>query len=260
MKLSKIILALILFLTMFSTGCQNSSLRGEEQVIRIAGSTSVWPVSEALARQFQLRHPGVKVFVQEGDSTLGVRAVVHHLVEIGAVSRRPSAGEEKSLEFHLLGYDRLQVITSRSNPVRQLTLPQLQGIFAGQISNWRQVGGADAPVHLVVREAGSGTAQVFGEMIMQGRSVSPRALVMSSAGAVVASVGGDPNAIGYVASTYHNPEVKALLVTEQDGAPLSLTRPLYYVTQPAPGGLVRQFLDYARSPAGQQIIRAAMRD
>ncbi|MGQ9557876.1 MAG: phosphate ABC transporter substrate-binding protein [Desulfurispora sp.] len=260
MKYSKLWVILLLFCISFAAGCRAGDTGGRGQVIRIAGSTSVWPVSEVLAREFELRHPGVRVFVQEGDSTLGLRAVARNLVEIAAVSRPPVPGEEKDLVFHLLGYDRLQVITSRRNPVQQLTLSQLQGIFAGRIRNWHQVGGEDAPVHPVVREAGSGTAQVFGAMVMQGQAVSPQALVMSSAGAVAASVGNDPAAIGYVASTYHSPQLKTLSIAGPDGRPLHLSRPLYYVTRPAPGRLVEQFLDFAHSPAGQSIMRSAMQD
>lgn len=260
MKYSKLWVILLLFCILFAAGCRAGGPAGGGQVIRIAGSTSVWPVSEALAREFELRHPGVRVYVQEGDSTLGLRAVNRNLVEIAAVSRPPAPAEEKGLVFHLLGYDHLQVITSRRNPVQQLTLAQLQGIFAGQISNWRQVGGEDVPVHAVVREAGSGTAQVFGAMVMQGRTVSAQALIMSSAGAVAASVGSDPAAIGYVASTYHSPQIRALSITDQDGRPLDLQRPLFYVTRPAPGRLVEQFLDFVGSPAGRRIIQAAMQD
>lgn len=260
MRYGKLWFILLVFCVSFTAGCRAGGPAGGGQVIRIAGSTSVWPVSEVLAREFEHRHPGVRVYIQEGDSTLGLRAVTRNVVEIAAVSRPPAPAEEKGLVFHLLGYDRLQVITSRQNPVQRLTLAQLQGIFAGRISNWRQVGGKDAPVHAVVREVGSGTAQVFGAMVMQGRAVSPQALIMSSTGAVVASVGSDPAAIGYVASTYHGPQIKTVSITGQDGQPLDLRRPLYYVTRPAPGRLVEQFLDFARSPAGQRIIEAAMQD
>lgn len=222
--------------------------------VRIAGSTSVQPVVEVLAEAYR-RAGGERVTIQGGGSTAGVQAVLTGVASVGAVSRRLTAAESaQGLVAHTMGQDLLVLVVHPANPVAGLTLPQLRRLFAGEAVDWAELGGRSGPVHLVSREAGSGSREAFREMI---GPVSPRAIVQSSAGAIRLAVAGDPQAVGYVnLSALQAGGVKPLRVDErapgQPGYPLA--RPLALVTRGEPSGEVAAFLRFVRSSAGQRLV------
>lgn len=235
-----------------------STLRGS---IQIAGSTSVQGLAEELAAEFMARHPGVKIDVAGGGSGAGIKAAQTGTVDIGTSSRELQP-EEKQVKEFLIAKDGIAIIVHRDNEVNDLTLDQLRKIFSGEITNWREVGGDDAPIMLVVREEGSGTRGAFEEMVLgEGETIPAAALVQNSTGAVRTAVAGNPDAIGFISAGMINDQVKAVTI---DGVAPStaaildgsykIARPFLLLTKEEPQGLTQVFIEFVLSPEGQRIV------
>jgi len=242
---------LALLFALILVGC-----RAEPVTLRIAGSTSVQPVAEMLAEGFH-QQGGGRVSIQGGGSTAGVQAVLNNVAEIGAISRMLAPHEvSQDLLAHTIGYEVLAVVVHPSNPVRGLTMEQLQAIFDGTVTDWAQVGGRPGSIHLISREAGSGSREAFRHLV---GPVSPRAVVQNSSGAIRTAVVDDPRAVGYLSlGTARLGRLKLLPVDGRSpgtkGYPLS--RPLSLVTKGAPRGEAAAFIRFARSEAGRKLMQA----
>lgn len=240
-----------LTLLLLLTGC-GSTPSG----LRIAGSTSVQPVAERLAEGYR-RAGGSRIIVQGGGSTAGVQAVLSGIAAMGAISRSLTPEEsEQGLVSHTIGYDVLTVVVHPENPLAQrgLTLAELRAIFRGDVTDWVQLGGRPGPIHLVTREAGSGSREAFRSLV---GPVSPRAIVQNSAGGIRAAVMGNPQAIGYVSLGVARMGGVAALAVDghrpgEVGYPL--VRPLSLVTLGQPRGEAAAFLRYIRSPEARQVL------
>ncbi|MFZ5827145.1 MAG: phosphate ABC transporter substrate-binding protein [Bacillota bacterium] len=223
--------------------------------LRIAGSTSVQPLAEVLAEEYR-RAGGRRVSIQGGGSTAGLQALRNGVADLAAASRRLTPEElRQGLVPHVIGYDVLAIAVHPTNPVDELTRAQLRRLFAGEVTDWAELGGRPGPVHLFSREAGSGSRQAFREMV---GPVSATALVQSSSGAIRVAVMHDPQAVGYISlGAVQQGGVKALRIAGrapgQNGYPL--VRPLSLVTMGEPQGEAEGFLRFALSPAGQRLVR-----
>ena len=140
-------------------------------------------------------------------------------------------------------------------------MEQLRDLFAGKVKNWKELGGADAPVVVVGRDSSSGTFESWQELVMGKTRVSQRALLQSSSGGVVQAVAGNPNAIGYIGVGYLDSQIKGLVVngvqpgakTAQDGT-WPISRELYLFTSGQPQGDAKKLVDYTLSAEGQQFV------
>lgn len=240
---------LVMLMMGLAVGC-----RSDATGLQLAGSTSVQPVAEVLAEAYA-REGGGRVSVQGGGSTAGVQAVLKGVAGVGAISRRLTAQERaQGLAEHPVAYDVLAVVVHPDNPLSGLTRRQLRAVFAGTVTDWAALGGPAGGIHLVSREAGSGSREAFRSLV---GSVSPRAIIQSSSGAIRVAVMDDPQAIGYVnLGTLHMGRLKALTVDGKEPGErgYGLVRPLSLVTLGRPTGEAAQFLRFALSPAGQQVI------
>jgi phosphate transport system substrate-binding protein len=236
---------------------------GRDAAFIIAGSTSVQPYIEILAEDYALSHPEKVIDIQGGGSSAGITAVESGTAEIGMSSRNL-----KESEMHLwsieITKDGLAIIVNPDNPVSDLMPEQILGIYAGDITNWSQLGGRDARIHIITREEGSGTRSAFEEMVMDGRRITPRAIVQDSNGAVRMLVADDPNSIGYISlglvDVGERP-VKALLIdgvapTRENvlNGSYTMFRSFLFVALREPEGYAKQFIDYVRSPEGQRVL------
>jgi len=253
---------LIGFLLLLVAGCgsgigHNEGIAGS---ITIAGSTSVQPFSEVLAEEFMAQYPQARVNVQGGGSSQGIEAVRTGVSEIGASSRE-LAPEEKGFHEYLIAKDGIVLVVHPDNPVDKLSLSQVKDIFSGRTDNWQEVGGRDSEIVLVSREAGSGTRDGFESLAMDGESVSDRALIANSTGAIRMIVAGDRKAIGYISLAVLDPTVKPLHI---DGVKPTagnilngkypISRPFIYLTREEPTGLAKSFVDFVLSEEGQSIL------
>lgn len=235
--------------------------RSEGSALNVIGSTSIHPFAELLAEDYNRRHPEEPVEVQGGGSTAGLQAVSTHLADIGMCSRSLKAEEAEQFTPIIIARDGISIVVNPANPVRELTLAQLRGLFSGRIRNWREVGGLDGPVRPITREDGSGTRESFAHLVMSKERISPHALTQESNGAVKELVKGDRAAIGYMSLGLVCGELKALKI---DGAEptgenvlagaYKLARPFLFVTEGRPKPRAQGFIEFVLSAEGQRLL------
>ena len=256
-------LVLLIAVMVSGAGC-TSNTSGTR--VQVAGSTTIQPHAEALAKAFQTNNSSITVFVQGGGSSAGVTAVGTGTADIGMSSANLTASQlarYPNLKPVTIAVDGLVIIVNPQNPVDNLTLSQVRDIFRGSISNWNQVGGPNQEINIVNREIGSGTRDGIQKLVLKNSSFSIRGITQSSTGAVKTFVAADPNAIGYISFAEVDNSVKALGI---DGViptyasianrTYPIQRDLLFVTNGDPTGNAKAFLDFTLSPAGQAILKA----
>ncbi len=197
-------------------GCGNSTnttTNTGSNAITEAGSTTIQPVAEQLAIAFMNMNEGITVTIQGGGSSTGIKSVSEGTVDIGAASRELKESEKGlGLVEHVLAMDGIAVIVNPAQAVTGLTMEQVRQIYAGEITNWSQVGGMDAGINVFAREEGSGTRDAFEEIVMGDSLIAVGALLQPSNGAIKTAVVGDPNAIGFVSFGYIDDSIHALSI------------------------------------------------
>ena len=230
------------------------------------GSTSMKSVIGALGESFQNANSGVTFTYNPTGSGSGIQAVSEGRCDIGLASRGLKDDEKSSgLTETVLAYDGIAVVVSPENPVSDLTIEQIADIYTGKITNWSEVGGNDAEIVLIGREAGSGTRDGF-ESITGTEEACQYRQELTSTGDVIATVSQNPNAIGYASLSAVKESVKALSVggvapsedTVKDGSYL-IQRPFVLVTKDGAtlSPAAQAFLDYALSAEAAPIIAQA---
>ena len=230
------------------------------------GSTSMKSVIGALGESFQNANSGVTFTYNPTGSGSGIQAVSEGRCDIGLASRGLKDDEKSSgLTETVLAYDGIAVVVSLENPVSDLTLEQIADIYTGKITNWKDVGGSDAEIVLIGREAGSGTRDGF-ESITGTEEACQYRQELTSTGDVIATVSQNPNAIGYASLSAVKDTVKALSVggvapsedTVKDGSYL-IQRPFVLVTKDGVtlSPAAQAFFDYATSAEAAPIIAEA---
>jgi phosphate transport system substrate-binding protein len=230
--------------------------------LTLAGSTSVQPFAEKWADAFQARHPGGHIHVQGGGSTAGVQAAISGAAQIGMSSRPLTPDETGQVTSIPVARDGIAIVVHPTMPVSDLELEQVRAIYAGEIANWRLVGGRDAPITVITREEGSGTRAAFEALVMDGQRIRAAALVQDSTGAVRQMVASDPAAIGYVSIGLVDASIKALRLhgveaTEAniDAGKYPLVRPFLFVVAAGQGGVAKDFIDWITGPEGRELTR-----
>jgi phosphate transport system substrate-binding protein len=224
-----------------------------------AGSTTVQPIAEKFANTFSAMFPNVTITIQGGGSSVGVKSADDGTVDIGAASRELKSSEPPLVK-HLLCRDGIAIVTDPANTVSGLTTEQVRYIFAGGITNWSEVGGPNEDIIVVAREEGSGTRAAFEEMVMDESLITNMAILQPSNGAVRTTVATTPNSIGFLSFGYLDASVKSLAVDGVEGTvenaksgDYPIIRPLYFLTKEEPMGIVKVFLSFCLSSAGQAI-------
>jgi phosphate transport system substrate-binding protein len=256
MAFPKMLIVLFVLSTGFWAGCQKP-----KGGLTVAGSTSVQPFAEMLAEEYMAHHRESKVFIQGGGSSAGIEAVRTGAADIGMSSRRLMA-REKELIAAPIAYDAIAVIVNPQNPLNDLSVEQIRGIFAGKLTNWKGVGGRDHSLTMVTREEGSGTREAFQKMVMGKHEISLGGLVQDSNGAIRQVVSDDPNAIGYISLGLVDKSVKALKINGIQPnlenimeSRYKIIRPFLFVFRSPPEGLARDFLDFILSAEGQKLLK-----
>lgn len=235
--------------------------QGASATITEAGSTTVQPVAEKLAAAFKQKNPDVSITIQGGGSSVGVKSAADGTVDIGAASRELKSEEQTRVVAHLLARDGIAIVVHPDNAATGLTKDQVVKIFAGEITDWSQVGGTSGAITIIAREEGSGTRSAFEEMIMGETLITAKAILQPSNGALRTAVSTTPLAIGFISLGYIDKTVRALSIddvapTEENckAGKYPVVRPLYFLTKEQPTGLVKQFIDFCLGSEGQAII------
>ncbi len=262
--------------------------------ITIAGSTAMHRVLVDLTAAFNRQHPDVLFVIRGGGSTIGEELVRRREVDLGASTLFPPQQQAADptptapatadpLVRVPIGIDGLAAVVHPSNSIAGLSLVQLRDIFAGRLLDWQALGSDAGEIQLVSREDGSGSRILFETRVMGEERVALTAVVMPTSQDVVDYVAKNPQAIGYVsraavaewiaeddASTTAAPAAAATatparvkIIPVEGKLPTravlrsqeyALTDPLYFISYGQPSGRIRQFIDFALSPAGQAIV------
>ena len=242
---------------------ETSELSGS---VATGGSTSVEAVIGALSESFMELNPDVDVTYDPTGSGAGITGAVDGTLDLG-LSSRDLKDEEiaEGLTSTTFALDGIAIIVNNENPVADLSLEQIKGLADGTITNWSEVGGNDAPVVLIGREAGSGTRDGF-ESIVGVEDACKYEQELTSTGAVIAGVAANPNAFGYASLSAVDDTIKAVTVdgvaaseeTVQDGT-YKIQRPFIFVTKEGEelSEPAQAFLDYATSAEVADLIADA---
>lgn len=263
-KIMMIVLAAITAAAMLA-GCaaDNGSAGGS---VSTDGSTSMEKVIGALGESFMANNQGTTFTYNPTGSGSGIKAVLEGRCDIG-LSSRSLKEEEKSqgLQETILAYDGIAIIVNPENPVTDLSLEQIAKIYTGEITNWKEVGGNDAEIVLIGREAGSGTRDGF-ESITGTEEACKYRQELTSTGDVITTVSQNPDAIGYASLAALKDTVKAVSVdgvtaseaTVKDGT-YKVQRPFVLVTKEGTelSDTAQKFFDYATSADAAEVISAA---
>ncbi|MCI9259286.1 MULTISPECIES: phosphate ABC transporter substrate-binding protein [Romboutsia] len=249
-----------------AVGCGSSDGSGgqDSSKVTISGSTSVGPVVEILGEDFESKNEGISIEVQQIGSSAGIKNAIEGTSQIGMASRDLKDEEKASgLKETQIAIDGIAVIINKNNEVKDLTLEQVKDIYTGKITNWKEVGGKDAPIVVVSREDGSGTRDGFQENVgFESEELTKDAQISDGSGNIKSTVEGNENAIGYISFGYVDDNVNALTI---DGVELTteniknntyaIARPFLFVSKEdniSEEGT--KFIEYILSDEGQKIV------
>lgn len=257
MNKKTVILSLLFAVAILVVGCGKAKTS-----ITLAGSTAFQPFAEKLADQYMQTNKNVNVTVQGGGSAVGIQSASSGAAQIGMADLVILPEEAKTLTATVVARDGIAIVINPKNKVADLTTDQVRDIFNGKISNWKEVGGDDALITVVSREAGSGTRSSF-EQIIKEIALKKDALIGDSNGSIRETVANDAKSIGYLSHGLINEKIKAVKV---DGAECTtesiiagkykIVRPIYLLTKTVPDGEIKNFIDYILSTVGQETIKS----
>ena len=232
----------------------------------ITGSSTMAPLVAEIGKQFETRHPGVRVDVQTGGSSRGIVDVINGVADIGMASRALNS-QEQHLHGSVIAQDGITIILHQSNPVQELTDDQIRAIYTGGITHWKQVGGPDAPITVVNKAEGRSTLELFLTYFQASNRDIHAHVVIGDNEQGIKTVAGNPHAIGYVSigtaqyDATHGIAIRLLplqhipatIETVREST-FPLSRPLTLVTKFPPAGLIKDFIDFARSSEANDLI------
>jgi phosphate transport system substrate-binding protein len=244
--------------------------------ITVKGSDTLLILAQKWAETYMGLHPEVKIQVSGGGSGIGFAALQNQTTDLCDASRKAKSAEiancikafgKRPTEYKV-ALDGLSVYVNGENPVKELSIDQLGGIFTGKITNWKDVGGPDAPITIYSRENSSGTYEFFKGEILKGQDFAASAQTMPGTAAILQAVSKDKGGIGYGGAGY-GAGAKHLSVKKDDSSPAiepteenvenqsyPIWRYLYVYVNPAlDKGEISAYLNWIRSDDGQKIVK-----
>jgi len=249
----------------------------------IIGSNTVTPLTSVWAEEFMNSHAKVNIAVSGPGSGAGIAALINGTTDICQASRQIKQQEIEQARANgvepyeiQVATDALSVVVNPSNTVSELTIAQLSAIYTNRITNWKELGGSDAPIVAIARDTNSGTHVFFKEHVVQMKGLpdedksleyGTKVLQLPSTEEGVSQVAGNPNAIFYPGLGYVTDEVKLIAIkntadsaavlpsvaTALDGT-YAIARPLLYYTNGEPAGAIKLYIDYCLSAEGQAKV------
>ncbi len=244
--------------------------------ITVKGSDTLVVLAQKWAEAYMTKNADTKIQVTGGGSGTGFAALQNKTTDLANASRKIKPAEittcikafgKRPTEYKVC-LDGLSVYVSADNPVKELTVAQIADIFNGKTKNWKEVGGADAPITVYSRENSSGTYEFFKENVLQGKDFASSAQTMPGTAAVLQAVAKDKNGIGYGGAAY-GAGAKHLKVKKDDTSPAiepteenvvkgtyPIWRYLYVYVNPAlDKGDIAKYLTWIRGDEGQKVVK-----
>lgn len=264
MKKILLILAGLFVIANAFTACGNESTR-LNGTITLNGSTSMNKLANALKEGYMEANPGVTVNVEFTGSGTGIQAAIDGTADIGNSSRELKEEEiSAGLVENIVAIDGIAIITNKDVIVEDVTSEELAKIYKGEIKNWKELDGEDAPIVVIGRESGSGTRGAF-EELLEVEDVCAYAQEIDSTGGVLSTVANTPGAIGYISldvidETVNVMAIDGVVASEKNivAGSYMLSRPFVMATKgeiTAQSELVQSFFAYIESEEGQTIIK-----
>jgi len=271
--MNKLVVALLLVAVAASAACAAGTLK-------IAGSTTVLPLSQVWAEEYMAKHSGVSISVSGGGTGVGISSLLNGSCDIANASRPAKPKEidaakvrNSKLVATRLAKDGMAIIVNASNNVKNVTIPQLADLYSGKIKRWKELGGkSDKEIVLVGRDSSSGTYGFFQDEVLGGKPYSKEMLSLASNKAVEQAVCQSADAVGYVGLAYAEEAAKAgkvriLSISRKSGeagiVPTAKTvsdetyplfRYLLAYTMGKPKGAAGEFLKWCTGPEGQAMV------
>lgn len=261
----------LVFVTLF--GCKGGGEKAQD-TITIKGSDTMVQLAQRWAEKFMADHKEVGLQVTGGGSGTGISALINGTTDICMASRPMKDAEKQQLLIKykvpvsetVVARDGITIYVNSANPVKELTMEQIKKIYLGEIKNWKEVGGSDAPIITYGRENSSGTYSFFKEHVLGNKDFANNVQSLPGTSAVVNAVKKDANGIGYGGAGYAK-DIKecgvkkdaasaALLPVKEniDNNSYPLSRNLYLYTSKAPEGKTKELIDWILSPSGQEVV------
>lgn len=234
--------------------------------ISMVGSTSMEKFANALSEAFMEKYPKVTVTAEFVGSGAGIEAVSNGTADIGNSSRNLKDEEKaKGVAENIVAIDGIAVVVDPANTVEDLTKDQLTSIYDGSVTNWKDVGGNDAPIVVVGREAGSGTRGAF-EELLKLEDACKYSNELDSTGAVMAKVASTPGSIGYVSLDVLDDTVKAVKLDGAESTEENIKAGKYFLSRPfvmatkgeisEQSDLVKALFDFIYSDEGSELVKS----
>lgn len=245
---------------------ENDGLAGR---LVLTGSSTVAPLAAEIAKRFEAAHPGVRVDVQTGGSSRGIRDATSGAADVGMSSRELKPEEQDGLTSHPIAYDGVGFLVHASNPVQALSDEQLLAIYKGEVESWQEVGGNEAPIVVINRAEGRSELQLVSEYFEIETPDIAADVIAGENQQGIKAVAGNPNAIVYMSIGSSEEEVargepikllplagvEATAATVRSGA-FPLARPLNLLTRAGSTPLITAFVDFATSAAVDDLVEA----
>jgi phosphate transport system substrate-binding protein len=236
----------------------------ERRSLLIGGASAMYDVNKALAMEFAKNKPLLNIVVDRGGSLQGLIAVKRGAIDLAAMTR-DLTNDEDSVAMHnfLVARGNITIIVNKLSPIKNLTQAQVKAIFKGDVTNWKSLGGSDAPINVISREYGSSTRQYVEDVLLEGAEFTSNIKELSTTRLVANAVATDPFAVGYIASkdSAGIVDVNAVDIDNITASRISIlsgrypfTHSFYLLMSGELTGTAFDFIRFVRSRVGQQII------
>jgi phosphate transport system substrate-binding protein len=251
------------------------SLAAQAATITVKGSDTLLILAQKWAEVYMTKHPETKIQVGGGGSGVGFAALQNQNTDLANASRKIKPKEieaciktfgRRPTEYKV-ALDGVSIYVNEDNPVKNLTLDQLEGIFTGRIRSWKEVGGADAPITLYSRENSSGTYELFKEFVLKGKDFASSAQAQPGTAAVLQAVSKDKGGIGYGGAGYGKgakhlaikKDESSSAIEPSEATVVNFTYPIWrylfvYVNPALDKGEIAAYLNWIRSDEGQKLV------
>jgi phosphate transport system substrate-binding protein len=259
----------------------NAFAGNKNDSLQVKGSDTMVNLGQAWAEKYMEMDPAGFIAVTGGGSGTGMASLISGTCDIAMSSRNikqkeiDQAKAQGRTPYEIkVALDGIAVVVNPKNPISKLTLEQLAAIFSGKVTNWKELGGLDAKIVVLSREVNSGTHVYFKEHVLRKNDPNSKeefsagALMLSSSQAIADEVSGNSAAVGYYGMGYISSKQKAVAVAKDDKSAYieptidnvvkglyPVSRPLFCYTNGEPQGLLKKFIDFSLSAAGQAIVK-----